>query len=108
MVVYVDGFVLISPPKHEAAIWTGLDQHITFKDPVVQLNRFLGVHHHFSYPAACQCQMISEASDYLKAAEQEYMKEAGVNHLAWVPSPNIDGRLDEESCKKGKLANAAL
>ena len=52
--------------------------------------------------------MVSEASEYLKAAVREYMKEAGVKHLAWVPSPSIDDRFDEESSKKGKFADTAL
>jgi hypothetical protein len=108
MVVYVDDFVLISPIKNEAKIWAELDKHVTFKDPAVQLNRFLGVHHHFSYPNDGSCLMVSEASDYLKAAVRKYMKEAGVKHLAWVPSPSIDNRFDEESSKKGNFADTAL
>ena len=49
MVVCVHDLVLISPGKFEAAVWAELDQHVTFKDPAVQLDCFLGVHHRFSY-----------------------------------------------------------
>ena len=35
------------------------------------------------------------------------MKEAGVLKLPWVPSPTIDDRFDQESAKKGALADNA-
>ena len=53
--------------NNESKVWAELDKYAIFEDPAVQLNRFLRVHH-ISYPGGGQCQMISEASGYLKAA----------------------------------------
>ena len=36
------------------------------------------------------------------------MKQAGVKHLAWVPSPTKDDRFDEEPSNKGNFADTAL
>ena len=52
--------------------------------------------------------MRSEASDYLKAAVQECMKEAGAKRLAWVPLPTIDDCFDEESCNRTKYADSSF
>ena len=51
--------------------------------------------------------MITEGVEYMRNAVKEYMKEANVMTLPWVPSPNIDDRFDEQSCKRGKFADTA-
>ena len=85
MVVYVDDFILIAPKGVDDQIWAQLDKHITFKDPAIQVNRFLGVHHHINTLKDGTCTMLTEASEYLKSAVNEYQKETGIKQLAWVP-----------------------
>ena len=41
--VYVEDFVLIAPPAVEAKVWKILDEVITFKEPPVEVTRYLGL-----------------------------------------------------------------
>ena len=51
--------------------------------------------------------MVTEGVEYLRNAVKEYMLEAKVLTLPWVPSPSIDDRFDKESCKRGVFADTA-
>ena len=51
--------------------------------------------------------MITEGVGYLRNAVKEYMAEAKVMTLPWVPSPNIDEWFDTESCRPGTFASSA-
>ena len=107
MVVYVDDLILVSPGKHEDAIWKALDKHIQFKDPAAPLTRFLGVNHEFKTLSDGTFQMLTEGKEYLLAAADEYMREIKVKSLKWVPSPFIDDKFDQSSAKRGEQADSA-
>ena len=107
MVVYVDDFVLIAPPNIEDEIWSELDKHILFKDPKEELNRFLGVYHHISYGKDGLMTMRREGIKYLMAVVKRYMQEAGIQSLAYAPSPSLDDKTDEANSAPGLFAASA-
>ena len=77
VVVYVDDFILIAPPKLEAQIWKELDKVITFKDPAAEVDRFLGVYHKTKVLPDGTIQMTTSAKEYLLDAVKEYLKKPG-------------------------------
>ncbi len=105
--VYVDDFVLIAPPELEAKIWKMLDAVIEFKEPAVEVSRYLGVYHHFGKLPDGTITCKTEAKSYLTAAVKRYMAEIKVEHLAHVPSPSIDDRFDDASAAPGNQAKNA-
>ena len=72
--VYVDDFVLIAPPSVEAKVWKMLDAVIEFKDPAVEVSRYLGVYHHFGKQTDGTITCATEAKSYLTAAVKRYME----------------------------------
>ncbi len=105
--VCVDDFVLIAPPSIEAKVWKMLDAMIEFKDPAVEVSRYLGVYHHFGKLADGTITMATEAKSYLTAAVKRYMEEIGVKELAYAPSPSIEDKFDDASAFPGKQAKNA-
>ena len=51
--------------------------------------------------------MITEARDYVLDACQDFMKEAGVTTLPWVPTPSVEDKFEPALAKKGIFAGSA-
>ena len=111
VVVYVDDFLLIAPPHLEAKIWAMLEGdpgHITFKDPAVPVDRYLGIYHHFRRLPDGTINMYSECEKYFQDAVRVYSEEVGVKELPFVPTPSLEDKLnDSEHPEKGKQAKTA-
>ena len=71
VVVYVDDFIPIAPPSLEAKIWSALDKVITFKDPPVDVDRFLGIYHKTRTESDGTVCMTTGAREYLSDAVKE-------------------------------------
>ena len=78
--VYVDDLVLIAPSSVEAEIWKTLDAVVEFKDPAVEVSRYLGVYHHFGKLPDGTITCATEAKSYLTAAVKRYMDEINVEN----------------------------
>ena len=105
--VYVDDFVLIAPPSLEAKMGKMLEAVIEFKEPAVEVSRYLGVYHDFSKLPDGTIACTTEAKSYLTAAVKRYMAEIKADSLPHAPSPSIDDRFDDASAAPGKQANTA-
>ena len=84
-----------------------LDAMIGFKDPAVEVSRYLGVYHHFGKQADWTITLRAESKSYLTAAVKRYMEEIGVKDLPYAPSPSIEDKFDDASAFPGKLAKNA-
>ncbi len=106
--VYVDDFILISPPALEAKVWKQLESMIDIKDPQEPVTRYLGIYHEFTYSKDGKVTgMRREGSKYLTAVVQRYMEEIGAKSLPRVGSPALDDSFDEKSEAPGKQAGSA-
>ena len=109
MVVYVDDFILIAPPRLEKKLREDLSQYIEFKDPPVPVDRFLGISHNTVKLKDGIIKMTTSAKQYLLDAVKAYFTKTGVSSLAYVPTPSIGDRFDRASASPGKLVkNAAF
>ena len=107
MFVYVNDFILIAFPKHEAGIWKSLEWLIEFKDPQVPVERYLGVYPHTKSLPGSAVRMLTECTQSLFDAAKVYMAEVGVMSLPCSPSPSIDDRFDKDLAKVVQLASNA-
>ena len=66
-----------------------LDALIEFKDPAVEVTRYLGVYHQFGKQADGTITLRTESKAYLTAAVKRYMEEIGVKDLAYALRPAL-------------------
>lgn len=88
--VYVDDFVLFCSPNMIETLWNELDREIKFKDPHVELDRYLGVYFEREVLSDGTIQVSCNMKSYLLDAVNTYMKESGVSSLPYVATPYLD------------------
>lgn len=93
--VYVDDFIMYAPPHIESKLWSELEKEITFKDPPVVLDRYLGVYHEFEILKDGTDVMATHMTDFLIDAAKIYMKERGITTLPFVHTPYLDEKFDD-------------
>ncbi len=74
--VYVDDLLLIAHMAHEAALWRGIEKHITFSEPALPMDRYLGAHYvmgKFKDATGRECVSFSvEMSEFCSSACKMY------------------------------------
>ena len=74
--VYADDLLLIADIAHEAALWAGIEKHITFSEPALPIDRYLGAHYvieKFKYTSGVACVSFSFGmSEFLASACRVY------------------------------------
>ncbi len=104
--MYVDDFVMLAPESLKEKMWRELDEDIKFKDPAIALERYLGVFFEVSVKEDGTVVLKTQMTHYLRDAVKAYMKELGATTLAFVPTPHLDEKFEDDPTKvvPGKFA----